>query len=1161
MKYFADFQHNKTKITQRPKDDRERTPTFRVMNCTKPGYLIKFYHHPSNSVNLPLQEANLYASNSLTRPRQFALKIFDVQLKDSRHFLSMLTESYSVSLRELMKLKGVCFYFDLLRFMVQAAALVKELDNRAILLMHLGQDQLVYDRDGNLLLANLDFCADTLMKKQNKKGILNTFFKRFHDTQSMHTLAPEVRAKNEFSAKALVWDIGILAFELLTGRTPANINSVKELGNIEVNFDDVKESNKMNESLQLIIGNCLVKDPANRLGPDELLASLVKASRAELPKILRDSEGYFITRMLKAEHPEFISEISKFTNFIIPDQRKREPKINEYNSKSKVIHSKNLRLKAQVEILLNEKENVHNNMLKKLVKEAWENPSSVVKFYDYLVNGLGAIMSKPVLGIKALVVLQYFIFHGSQNSLMIYMKDQQKRNTVLIFLESIMANSSDRPASLVFRYSYFLYMKVNLHIRLSNYLENNFSVPKTKFIVQYGSVLSPNNLQMLLEFVKFAYAFLMSERKYVFDYYYRLFVIGILNELISCMGLIANIVVFLRFILLLFRGDSKHMVKDEYRSISNTLKNILRYLSRIIKGVNAYIVQAKFLGFNDLTVFKQTDDLMKLYEQLTPKIDKAQENKKNISPQGFTKNFMNCLLKMNTAIGIEEFSGRSSIISKSSEFRRGTLPILKKYIPMEGTFESLDCDVLDMLPLSKKWYGQYGQTVSSFKDLSILRAKGVPIMSSSSMRSTTRLGSTLGKTRELNKKPVSTLLNAPTSIVRNNKGLTPINEKPRQRPVAIKKPVKNVKHKGTQTDPVIESVYDPEWMESLEDKIKERNKIQEKIDKIGEIGDIPKEGELQYFKDPETHDIKLYNQNITYFMELEFEKGIEQWIIEYGDLEFNELMASGSTCKVYNGTYRNLEVAIKKLNTPNPAKKFRYLKEFKRELGVLISIPKHPNIVALYGFCVYKEEIYLVFEYCHGHTLFDILYRKETKFRMNLKQKLKVLCDIARSIQYLHQLKPQMIHRDLKTLNILMDKKIRTGSMNFTSKISDFGLTRLFEANEEFLTKRMGTFHWMSPEVFKGRPYSTKSDMYGFAIIMWEIFSEKTPYYHLDDPSQVIKFVFYKGGRPSLDDCKITKAYEKKIKKLIQRNWDEKPEIRQEFSELYDDLHAIMEEI
>ena len=306
---------------------------------------------------------------------------------------------------------------------------------------------------------------------------------------------------------------------------------------------------------------------------------------------------------------------------------------------------------------------------------------------------------------------------------------------------------------------------------------------------------------------------------------------------------------------------------------------------------------------------------------------------------------------------------------------------------------------------------------------------------------------------------------------------------------------------------------------------------------------------------------RLYNQNITYFLELEFEKSVDQWIIEYEDLNFNEMMASGSTCKVYHGTYRNMEVAIKKLNTPNPMKKFRYLKEFKRELSVLISIPKHPNVVSLYGFCIYKEEIYFVFEYCHGQTLFDILYRKETRLKLNLKQKLKILCDIARSIQYLHELNPQLIHRDLKTLNILLDRKISTDSMSFSAKISDFGLTRLFEANEEFLTKRMGTFHWMAPEVFANKPYSTKSDMYGFAIIMWEIFSQKTPYYHLEDPSQVIKFVFYKGGRPDLRDCKIPKKYEKRIKKLIQRNWDDKPEIRQEFAELYTDLEEIINEL
>ena len=1158
-KYDAKFRHNKLTITQKKKDERERTSFFRVLNTNEPNYLIKFYHHTANMINYPLQEANLIASNSLLKPKQFALKIFDVQVKDKDHFLSMLTESYSISLKEHLKLKGVCFYFDLLSFILQTAILVDECDQRGILLMHLGEDQLVYDKDSNLLLANLDFCADTLMKKQNKKGFLNVFFGKFQKEQKMHILAPEVRAKNEFGNKALVWDIGILAYRILTGRTPGSRASSKQLGEIELDFKDVRESNKINQSIQLLIGNCLVKDPLKRLSSQELIASVMKATQPELPHILENVNGSFLSRMLKSENPEFLREIEVLDNLIQAKHRRKESVINNFKMKKKIIHGRNLKLSKQVEILLNDKEKVYDRMLKKLVKEAWENPGSILKFYDYLVGGLGSILSKPVLGIKSLVVLHYFIFHGSQNTLLIYLKDQEKRNTLFILLESIIAHHSDRPASLMYRYSYFLYVKVNLHIRLSNYLENNFSVAKTKFIMQYGSVLSVKNLESLLHFLKFTYAFLISERKYYFDYYYRLFIIGILNELASCLGFIANIVVFMRFVLLFFRGDKNHMIKEEYRSVSNTLKTILNFLAQIIRGTNAYIVQSKFLGFKDIAVFKQTDDLLKLYDELTPKIEKVQREKKNIGPQGFTKYFMNSLLKMNNAPGIEEFTGRSSIISKSSEFKRGILPLLKKFIPEENKLKTFQSEVLELLPLSKHWYSEFGKSVSSFKDMSILRAKGVPIMSSVSGRSSMGLGSTLRKFNE--KRPMSTLITAPTSIVRNNKNLTSITEMPAQKPVAIRKPVVNTRSKSTQTDPIIETVYDPALVVSLEGLAKERELIQEKIEKIDEIQEKVKEGRLQYYKDPDTQDIKLYNQNITYFMELEFEKSIEQWVIEYGDLEFNELMASGSTCKVYHGHYRNMEVAIKKLNTPNPTKKFRYIKEFKRELGVLISMPKHPNIVSLYGFCIYKEEIYLVFEYCHGHTLFDILYRKETKRQMSLKQKLQILCDIARSIQYLHELRPQMIHRDLKTLNILLDKKIEGKLLNFTAKISDFGLTRLYEANEEFLTKRMGTFHWMAPEVFENRPYSTKSDMYGFAIIMWEIFSEKTPYYQLEDPTQVIKFVFYKGGRPNLKDCRIPSDYEKPIKNLIKRNWDNDPQIRQEFSELYEDLENIMNQL
>ena len=1154
-KYDATFQHNKCKLNQKNKEERERNSFIRIFNSNNPDYLIKFYHHSIDSINLFLQESNLNASNSLLKPKQFALKIFDVQLKDNKHFLSMLTESYSTSLKEHWKLQGIAFYFDLLKFMIQAAELVRECDEKGIQLMHLGKDQLVYDKNSNLILANLDFCAETLLKKKNKKGILNLFFGMFRQKQMMHVLAPEIRSDNKFGSKGLIWDIGMLAYEIMTGELPNAIGDEDELGNLKLKFNNVTENNKVNQSLQLLIGNCLVRDPEKRLSHDELIASAVKASEPEIPKIIFNSKVAFLLKMIKSEHPDFEKEINVFDNFIQPGNRKREYLINKFKPKSSNYNLKNFKLSKQVEILLNEKEMVYNKMLKRLVGEGWSNPSSIIKFYDFLVNGLGSVLSKRVLAMKSLVVLHYFIFYGSQNTLLNFLKDKNERNTVFVFLESIIAHMVNQPSSILYRYSYFLYVKINLHKKLSNFLENNFSVAKTKFIMQYGSILSVNNMEALLHYVKFVYGFLVSERKYYYDYYYKLFIISIFNELVGCMGLISNIVVFIRFNLLLFRGDQKSLVKEEYRSISSILKVIIKFLAQVIRGMNAYIVQSKFLGCKEFALYKQTDDIESLYQELTPKMEKVQEDRKNISPKGFTKYFMNSLLKMNNTTGIEEFTGRSSIISKASEFKRGILPLIKKFIIKENNFESFQSVTLDLLPLSKDWYYEYGKTVNSFKDLSILRAKGVPIMMSSNGKSSMNLGSRFGT-----KKPVSSLISAPTSIPKQQKKLIVIQETP-SIPIAVKKPIVKMRSKKTQTDPVIEFIYNPNDVVSLKDKIKERNLLEKKVKRIGEIKETKKEGQLQYYKDPENQDIKLYNQNITYFLELEFEKSVDRWVLEYGDLTFHEIMASGSTCKVYHGYYRNLEVAIKKLNTPNPMKKFRYLKEFKRELGVLISIPKHPNIVALYGFCIYKEEIYLVFEFCQGHTLFDILYRKETKMKMNLKQKLKVLCDIARSIQYLHELKPQLIHRDLKTLNILLDKKIYKDSMNFTAKISDFGLTRLFEANEEFLTKRMGTFHWMAPEVFANKPYSTKSDMYGFAIIMWEIFSQKTPYYHLDDPSAVIKFVFYKGGRPNLKDCKIPKEYEKRIKKLIQRNWDDKPEIRQEFSELYTDLEEIMNEL
>ena len=103
-----------------------------------------------------------------------------------------------------------------------------------------------------------------------------------------------------------------------------------------------------------------------------------------------------------------------------------------------------------------------------------------------------------------------------------------------------------------------------------------------------------------------------------------------------------------------------------------------------------------------------------------------------------------------------------------------------------------------------------------------------------------------------------------------------------------------------------------------------------------------------------------------------------------------------------------------------------------------------------------------------------------------------MLIDVAKGMQFLNELKKPIIHRDLKSLNIIVDRPIEKHSLNFTAKIADFGLARTFYNISEHATKFMGTYHWMAPEIFEkdnAEPYTTKSDVYAFAIIMWETFA------------------------------------------------------------------------
>jgi serine/threonine protein kinase len=98
----------------------------------------------------------------------------------------------------------------------------------------------------------------------------------------------------------------------------------------------------------------------------------------------------------------------------------------------------------------------------------------------------------------------------------------------------------------------------------------------------------------------------------------------------------------------------------------------------------------------------------------------------------------------------------------------------------------------------------------------------------------------------------------------------------------------------------------------------------------------------------------------------------------------------------------------------------------------------------------------------------------------------RVACGAARGMAYLHSGNPPVLHRDLKSANLLLDE-------SYTTKVCDFGLSRL-KAQERSMTGNCGTVQWMAPEVLANMSYNEKADVYSFGIICWELLTRECPY-------------------------------------------------------------------
>ncbi|KAH6806082.1 hypothetical protein C2S51_030913 [Perilla frutescens var. frutescens] len=264
--------------------------------------------------------------------------------------------------------------------------------------------------------------------------------------------------------------------------------------------------------------------------------------------------------------------------------------------------------------------------------------------------------------------------------------------------------------------------------------------------------------------------------------------------------------------------------------------------------------------------------------------------------------------------------------------------------------------------------------------------------------------------------------------------------------------------------------------------------------------------------------------------------------IPWTDLVLKERIGAGSFGTVHRAEWNGCDVAVKILMEQDfHAERF---KEFIREVAIMKQL-RHPNIVLFMGAVTEPPNLSIVTEYLSRGSLYRLLHKPGAREALDEKRRLSMAYDVAKGMNYLHKRNPPVVHRDLKSPNLLVDRK-------YTVKVCDFGLSRL-KANTFLSSKSAaGTPEWMAPEVLRDEPSNEKSDVYSFGVILWELATLQQPWGNLN-PAQVVAAVGFKGKR-----LEIPRDLNPHIAALIESCWANEPWKRPSFSNVMETLRPLI---
>ncbi|KAL2504786.1 Proline-rich receptor-like protein kinase PERK8 [Abeliophyllum distichum] len=241
---------------------------------------------------------------------------------------------------------------------------------------------------------------------------------------------------------------------------------------------------------------------------------------------------------------------------------------------------------------------------------------------------------------------------------------------------------------------------------------------------------------------------------------------------------------------------------------------------------------------------------------------------------------------------------------------------------------------------------------------------------------------------------------------------------------------------------------------------------------------------------------------------------------------FSAILGSGGFGCVYKGVLTDgREIAVKQLRAGGGQGE----REFRAEVEIISRI-HHRHLVSLVGYCISEHERLLVYDYVPNNTL-DYHLHGEGRPVMDWATRVKVAAGAARGIAYLHEdCHPRIIHRDIKSSNILLDN-------NFEARVADFGLAKLaqeLDLHTHVSTRVMGTFGYMAPEYASTGKLTEKSDIFSFGVVLLELITGRKP---VDTSQPLGDESLVEWARPLLTQALDKENFEEIVDPRLEKNF------------------------